>query len=93
MTCLQGRLELNARKWGENLRSLDIAEARTAHSKSRVDLQCNVSYLSTNVLTLAIAVCPYEEDLGASCLRLDITGYSFLILPGALVEASPWNVV
>lgn len=50
------------------MRSFDVAEPRTADSKSWVDLECDIPYLSPDVLALAITICPDVKNLRVSCL-------------------------
>lgn len=63
------------------MRSFDVAEPRTADSQSWVDLQCNIPYLSSDVFTLAITVCPDVKNLRISCLRFNVVCYGLFILP------------
>jgi hypothetical protein len=78
----EGLSATNTQKRGPgDLRSFDVAEPRTADSKSRVDLQCNIPYLSPDVLTLAITIRPDVKHLRTSCLRFNITRYGLFILP------------
>jgi hypothetical protein len=77
----EGLSATNTQKRGPgDLRSFDVAEPRTADSKSRVDLQCNIPYLSPDVLTLAITIRPDVKNLRISCLRLDVTCYGLFVL-------------
>jgi hypothetical protein len=42
------------------VRSLDVAEARSVDLQIRIDLECNVADLGTDMLSFAIAIGPDE---------------------------------
>lgn len=81
ITCLRGCQQRTQKRGPGDLRSFDVAEPRTADSKSWVDLECNIPYLSPDILTLAITIRPDVKNLRISCLRLNVTCYGLFILP------------
>jgi hypothetical protein len=71
---------MHTRSVSRDVRSLDVAEARSVNLHIRIRFECNVSYLGTNMLPFAITIRPYEQNRSESRLGFDVAGHELLVL-------------
>ena len=66
----------------QNVRSLNIAEPCPPHLDTGIGFESNTANLRANMLSLAIAISPYEQDGREFGLCGDVVGNGFLVLRG-----------
>jgi hypothetical protein len=64
----------------DNMGSLNVAESGPKDFHARIRLQGDIADLCADMLAFAIAIRPYEKDVGTSCLLFDVGGDCLFVL-------------